>query len=207
MSLELWEKRTAIVQNVLVSLGLLASGAWVLFTFVELRAIQRSRAEIAEVENRAVPAIDAKLDIELLPASNGRTGVALVATVENRTNRPITLNLQGAPFALARVSLGKDGRFIVHELIRPPLQFIHPPTGKLLSAAPVVPLTPGTSYFDVYTEVVPGTYYATFVATFEDRFQREIEQSLGLTPPKSEGAGVGVNKAFVVPPPSSLSTP
>lgn len=53
MSLEAWEKRTGIVQNILVSVGLLASGVWVLFTFIELRAIQRNRAELRRQTRRS----------------------------------------------------------------------------------------------------------------------------------------------------------
>lgn len=207
MALDTWEKRTAILQNILVSVGLLASGAWVLFTFVELRAIQRSRAELAEIENRALPAVDAKLDVELLPGSD-RTGVVLRATVENRTQRPVTLDMRAAPkakiatpFGLARVALKPDGFFAPADVIRPPLQFIYPPAKRVLAAAPVTILTPGTSYFDAYTEVTePGLYYVTFVAKLEDTARREIEQSLGFAPPKHVDSGIAVSQVFNVPP-------
>lgn len=84
-----------------------------LFTFIELRAIQRNRAELAEIENRALPAVDAKLDVELLPATN-RTGVVLRATVENRTQRPVTLRLHSL-LACYESPFGTSGELLAWE--------------------------------------------------------------------------------------------
>jgi len=41
-------------QSIVTSIGIIAGGLWVLFTFWNLRLMHRSRAEIAEIEQRAV---------------------------------------------------------------------------------------------------------------------------------------------------------
>jgi len=41
-------------QSIVTSIGIVAGGLWVLFTFWNLRLMHRSRAEIAEIEQRAV---------------------------------------------------------------------------------------------------------------------------------------------------------
>jgi hypothetical protein len=47
-------KWASAAQSIVTSIGIIAGGLWVLFPFWNLRLMHRSRAEIAEIEQRAV---------------------------------------------------------------------------------------------------------------------------------------------------------
>jgi hypothetical protein len=80
-------------QSIVTSIGIIAGGLWVLFTFWNLRLMHRSRAEIAEIEQRAVeqPVLSLAIQSETTEAVIGEKrfislGALLRMTADGRSN-------------------------------------------------------------------------------------------------------------------------
>jgi hypothetical protein len=85
-------------QNIVTSLGIIIGGLWVMFTFWHLRAAQKSRAEIAEIEQRSVEQPVLAIDIKWEPlgeAGNGKCFISLRAIVRNDGKRALYFSYTG----------------------------------------------------------------------------------------------------------------
>ena len=64
---ESFAKISAGIQSIVTALGIVVGGGWVLYTFGELGAVQKSRAEIAALEHQAIQEPVLLVDIKVDP--------------------------------------------------------------------------------------------------------------------------------------------
>jgi hypothetical protein len=79
-------------QSIVTSIGIIAGGLWVLFTFWNLRLMHRSRAEIAEIEQRAVeqPVLSLAIQSDTTQAVSGeKRFISVCALLRNDGRRAL----------------------------------------------------------------------------------------------------------------------
>ncbi|HEY6230733.1 MAG TPA: hypothetical protein VIW64_05690 [Pyrinomonadaceae bacterium] len=107
----------AAMQNLAVTLAILVGGAWTLYTFMRLRYIEKSKAELKELEQRTreQAVVDVNLEAVQLATDDGTRVVSATAVVKNKGNRNVYLDLQVARWSTARVSFDSDGGVILRD--------------------------------------------------------------------------------------------
>jgi len=79
-------------QSIVTSIGIIAGGLWVFFTFWNLRLMHRSRAEIAEIEQRAVeqPVLSLAIQSDTTEAVSGeKRFISVCALLRNDGRRAL----------------------------------------------------------------------------------------------------------------------
>jgi hypothetical protein len=87
----------------------LVAGAWVLYTFAALGSTNKARAEIAELEQRAVeqPVLGVHIKPAVFTNDSGRLMVALEVSLQNDGKRALQFRNSGA--RISRLVAGKTG--------------------------------------------------------------------------------------------------
>jgi hypothetical protein len=88
---ESFSKWTSGIQACVASIGIIVAGTWVVFTFWSLRATSKARAEIADLEQRAVeqPILSIELKPMVLEEVKGQRFISVAATLRNDGKRAV----------------------------------------------------------------------------------------------------------------------
>jgi len=87
---------TTSIQSLVTTIAILVGGAWVLFTFWDLKSYRKASSEIAEIEQRATfeawaskqAMVSLKLKNQVLgKAENGKSSVSFEGVVQNNGKR------------------------------------------------------------------------------------------------------------------------
>jgi len=172
---ESFAKLASGIQSIFTVLGMIVGGIWVLFTFWNLGATQRSRAEIAEIEQRSLEQPVLSIDIiwgTFSEYADRKRAVSLRGIFKNDGKRAVVFE----DVAVDIFRLSESGSPISTELIHLKAQTFDDGQGKLTDMPfRILRTGQGRSVAFLVPPLVPGCYFVQLRTVYTGAVIRDGE--------------------------------